>query len=96
MLCSIFTRFSVASGPQNWAGISRSSRAWQGVEGIGANIGVITDPSYGGAWWGEGEVKCYLDGDREFPTLCGTGTEDYINRMGAGCLHATISRLADR
>ena len=29
-------------------------------------------------WWGEGEVKFYLDGDDEFPTLCGTGTEDYF------------------
>ncbi len=28
-------------------------------------------------WWGEGEVKIYLDGDTQFPTLCGTGTEDY-------------------
>ncbi len=30
-------------------------------------------------WWGEGEVKFYLDGDTEFPTICGTGTEDYFN-----------------
>ena len=29
-------------------------------------------------WWGEGEIKFYLDGDREFPTICGTGTEDYF------------------
>ncbi len=29
-------------------------------------------------WWGEGEVKFFLDGDREFPTICGTGTEDYF------------------
>src|SRR5699024_8684236 len=29
-------------------------------------------------WWGEGEVKHYLDGDREHPTICGTGTEDYF------------------
>ncbi len=29
-------------------------------------------------WWGEGEVKFYLDGDQEFPTVCGTGTEDYF------------------
>ena len=29
-------------------------------------------------WWGEGEIKFFLDGDQEFPTLCGTGTEDYF------------------
>jgi hypothetical protein len=29
-------------------------------------------------WWGEGEVKFYLDGDDTFPTICGTGTEDYF------------------
>ncbi|TNC24831.1 glycoside hydrolase family 172 protein [Amycolatopsis alkalitolerans] len=29
-------------------------------------------------WWGEGELKFYLDGDQEFPTICGTGTEDYF------------------
>ena len=29
-------------------------------------------------WWGEGEIKFYLDGDREWPTICGTGTEDYF------------------
>ncbi len=29
-------------------------------------------------WWGEGEVKVFLDGDREHPTICGTGSEDYV------------------
>ena len=29
-------------------------------------------------WWGEGEVKFYFDGDRDWPTICGTGTEDYF------------------
>ena len=29
-------------------------------------------------WWGEGEIKFYLDGDKEFPSICGTGTEDYF------------------
>lgn len=29
-------------------------------------------------WWGEGEVKFFLDGDHEYPTICSTGTEDYF------------------
>ena len=29
-------------------------------------------------WWGEGEIKFYMDGDKEFPTICGTGLEDYF------------------
>lgn len=29
-------------------------------------------------WWGEGEVKFFLDGDEEYPTICSTGTEDYF------------------
>jgi hypothetical protein len=29
-------------------------------------------------WFGEGEIKFYIDGDRDFPTICGTGTEDYF------------------
>jgi hypothetical protein len=46
---------------------------------LGCNLGVIADTKrYTTSWWGEGEVKMYLDGDTEFPTLCGTGTEDYI------------------
>ena len=46
---------------------------------LGCNIGVIADlAKYKKNWWGEGEVKAYLDGDESYPTLCGTGTEDYI------------------
>lgn len=46
---------------------------------LGVNVGVIADTeTYFKSWWGEGECKVYLDGDKEYPTLCGTGTEDYI------------------
>lgn len=52
------------------------------VEGKGRYLGAIvttfTDSAYGKTWWGKGEVKAYLDGDRAGPTLVGTGTEDYI------------------
>jgi hypothetical protein len=43
---------------------------------IGALIGVRN--LHPGQWWGEGEIKIYMDGDTDFPTLCGTGSEDYV------------------
>ena len=43
---------------------------------IGALIGVRN--MHPGQWWGEGEIKIYMDGDTEFPTICGTGSEDYV------------------
>jgi hypothetical protein len=51
-----------------------------GVRGRGQYVG--TYMTYGIAhsgWWGEGEIKFFLDSDREFPTIAGTGTEDYFN-----------------
>ncbi len=46
---------------------------------LGCTLGIgINDDVFGKAWWGEGEMKLYLDGDLEWPTLCGTGTEEYI------------------
>jgi hypothetical protein len=54
---------------------------------VGTHIGVIANREYAG-WWGEGEVKMFVDGDTEFPTLCGTGTEDYIGTgWGQGVFH---------
>jgi hypothetical protein len=43
---------------------------------IGALIGVRN--MHPGQWWGEGEIKIFMDGDTEFPTICGTGSEDYV------------------
>ena len=45
---------------------------------IGTNVSVQANPEYKDYWWGEGEIKMYLDGDDTYPTLVGTGTEDYI------------------
>lgn len=50
-----------------------------GVKGHGHYVGTyIAWGVNNNGWWGEGEVKFYLDGDDEFPTICGTGTEDYF------------------
>jgi Protein of unknown function (DUF2961) len=46
---------------------------------LGVNVGVIVNQErYFKSWWGEGEVKVYLDGDNSLPTLSGTGSEDYV------------------
>ncbi len=46
---------------------------------LGVNVGVIADKKLSfESWWGEGECKIWIDGDTDLPTLCGTGTEDYI------------------
>ena len=50
-----------------------------GVKGQGHYVGTylaweVRSPG----WWGEGEIKFFMDGDQEFPTICGTGTEDYF------------------
>ena len=45
---------------------------------LGISVGLNTDTLYSRSWWGEGEVKMYLDGDSKYPTINGTGAEDYI------------------
>ena len=50
-----------------------------GIKGRGHYVGVFMSWQQNSAgWWGEGELKCYLDGDGRYPTICGTGTEDYF------------------
>jgi len=56
-------RFTILDGVQGWGHYVGTYLAW-GVHNNG--------------WWGEGEIKFYLDGDTDFPTICGTGTEDYF------------------
>ena len=50
-----------------------------GVKGRGTYIGTyLALQTLERYWWGEGEMKFYIDGDTEYPTICGTGTEDYF------------------
>jgi len=50
-----------------------------GVKGMGHYVGTSMGwQIHNDRWWGEGEIKFYIDGDDEFPTICGTGTEDYF------------------
>lgn len=59
-----------------------------GVEGAGQYIGTFlalsTLERY---WWGEGELKFYLDGDERYPTICGTGMEDYFGGAWSFAAH---------
>jgi len=50
-----------------------------GIKGRGQYVGTyIAWGVNNNGWWGEGEIKFYMDGDRDFPTINGTGTEDYF------------------
>ena len=55
--------YTILDGVQGWGHYVGTYMAW-GVNNNG--------------WWGEGEIKFFLDGDSDFPTICGTGTEDYF------------------
>jgi hypothetical protein len=50
-----------------------------GITGRGQYVGTyMAWGVHNSGWWGEGEIKFFMDGDAEFPTICGTGTEDYF------------------
>ncbi|MEX2335687.1 MAG: glycoside hydrolase family 172 protein [Fulvivirga sp.] len=50
-----------------------------GIKGKGQYVGTyIAWQVNNRGWWGEGEIKFYMDGDKKFPTIAGTGTEDYF------------------
>lgn len=50
-----------------------------GIKGKGQYVGTyIAWQVNNNGWWGEGEIKFFMDGDKKFPTICGTGTEDYF------------------
>jgi hypothetical protein len=55
--------YTILDGVKGWGHYVGTYMAW-GVNNTG--------------WWGEGEIKFFIDGDTAFPTICGTGTEDYF------------------
>ena len=57
------TDYTILDGVKGWGHYVGTYLAW-GVNSTG--------------WWGEGEIKFFMDGDTTFPTICGTGTEDYF------------------
>jgi hypothetical protein len=57
------TDYTILDGVKGWGHYVGTYMAW-GVNNTG--------------WWGEGEIKFFIDGDSAFPTICGTGTEDYF------------------
>jgi len=61
-----------------------------GVKGKGQYVGTFMAwQQNNDGWWGEGEFKAFIDGDTEFPTICGTGTEDYFG--GAWCFNGNYT-----
>jgi len=60
------------------------------VTGAGQFVGTFVSwQQNNDGWWGEGEIKMFIDDDDEFPTICGTGTEDYFG--GAWCFGENFS-----
>ncbi len=57
------TDYTIVDGIEGWGHYVGTYMCW-GVNNTG--------------WWGEGEIKFFMDGDKKFPTICGTGTEDYF------------------
>jgi hypothetical protein len=50
-----------------------------GVKGWGQYVGTsLAWGVHNNGWWGEGEIKFFMDGDTKFHTIAGTGTEDYF------------------
>lgn len=50
-----------------------------GIKGKGQYVGTYMGVGVNNnGWWGEGEIKFFMDGDKEYPTINGTGTEDYF------------------
>ena len=76
------TRCSGGRTRRGCAATSSSPTAERPGRFVGCVVGVrVLD---GGQWYGEGEVKVYLDGDTDLPTICGTGLEDYVGTAGHG------------
>ncbi|MCU7695377.1 glycoside hydrolase family 172 protein [Haoranjiania flava] len=50
-----------------------------GIKGRGHYVGTFMGVGVrNNGWWGEGEIKFFMDGDRDYATIVGTGTEDYF------------------
>ncbi len=65
----------------------------EGVRGQGHYVGTyLAWGTNNTGWWGEGEMKFFMDGDAEWPTICGTGTEDYFG--GAWCFEHPTGEYA--
>ena len=60
----------------------------EGIRGRGHYVGTyLAWTQLANGWWGEGEIKFFIDGDGEYPTICGTGTEDYFG----GCYNWDVA-----
>jgi hypothetical protein len=65
-----------------------------GLKGQGHYVGTyMAWQQNADGWWGEGEFKAFIDGDKDDPTICGTGTEDYFGGAWGFCANYTAPFL---
>lgn len=74
-----FGRLHVCFRRENPTALTEDFEILPQRKGNGKFIGTVLGiRALEGNWWGEGEIKIFMDGDTEFPTICGTGSEDYV------------------
>lgn len=88
-------RFHASFRRENPTEYGRDFRILETKDARGIFLGcVIGVRSLNPGWFGEGEVKMYIDGDKEYPTICGTGLEDYVGAAWGIREHCTFTQGA--
>lgn len=68
-----------------------------GVSGTGSYVGTyLALTTLESRWWGEGEIKIYLDGDGQYPTWCSTGCEDYFGGAWSFAAHDADGKMVEQ
>jgi hypothetical protein len=85
-------RLHVSFRRENPTTLRRDFVIEEGLKGPGRFLGCVVGIRCidSGAWYGEGELKVYRDGDKDLPTICGTGLEDYVGSAWGMGAHSSL------